>query len=315
MTRRARRRVSIVTIVACSGFMMAAPVFGQIRGTYSPASTLITGGTLPDPGFSFSDLFWTNTSDTLKGPKGNPLPLQTAVTVSNNTATLTYVSRRTVLGAHLEFVVALQSMADSFVLRDPLPGGSELAGGGSGLANANILPLNLGWQTARIDVQAGYSFYAPAGRFVPGAPNNTSSGFWTSAWQSGVTLYATKNKATQISLYNVYLWNTVQERTGVRPGQDDSIDYSVSQKIALTADSRWSMQVGAAGYGQWQTTENRGQIPARESMKYRVYAGGGTFTVTSPFKSLFASGSLLKEYGARNTLEGRTATLSAGFTF
>jgi hypothetical protein len=50
-------------------------------------------------------------------------------------------------------------------------------------------------------------------------------------------------------------------------------------------------------------------------MKYRVYAGGGTFTVTSPFKSLFASGSLLKEYGARNTLEGRTATLSAGFTF
>jgi len=130
-----------------------------------------------------------------------------------------------------------------------------------------------------------------------------------------ITLSPTKNKTTQISLYNVYLWNTVQEGTGVRPGQNETLDYSLSQKIALTADARWSVQVGAAGYGQWQTTENRGQIPARESLKYRVYGSGGTFTVTSPFKGLFAGGSLLLEYGARNTLKGRTATLSVGFSF
>lgn len=302
-------------VVACSRFMMTAPVFGQIRGTYSPASTLTSGGTLPDPGYSFSDLFWSNSSNTLKDPHGNPLPLQAAVTVSNNTATFGYVPRLTVLRAHLEFVVALQSMTGSFVLRDPVPGGIDLKGGGSGLANANVLPLTLGWHTARLDVQTGYGFYAPAGGFVPGALNNTSSGFWTHSWQSGATLYPTKNKTTQISVYNVYLWNTVQEGTGVRPGQNDSIDYSLSQKILLTADSRWSVQVGAAGYGQWQTTENRGQIPARESLKYRVYAGGGTFTVTSPFKSLFASGNLLWEYGARNTVQGRTAALSAGFSF
>ena len=295
--------------------MIAAPASAQVRPTYSPGSTLTNGGTLPDPGFSFSDMFWTNTSVTLKGPEGTPLPLPAAVTVSNNTATFTYVSNRTVFGAHLEFVVASQSIADSLVLRDPLREGAELSGGGSGLANLNILPLNLGWQTARIDVQTGYSFYAPAGRFVPGALDNASNGFWTHSWQSGVTLYPTKNKATQVSLYDVYLWNTVQEGTGLRPGQSDSLDYSLSQKIGLTSDSRWSVQVGAAGYGQWQTTENRGQNPARASLKYRVYGVGGTFTVTSPFKGLFAGASLLYEYGARNTVEGRTATLSAGVTF
>jgi hypothetical protein len=295
--------------------MTAAPVFGQMRGVYSPASTLISGGTLPDPGFMFSDLFWTNTSGTLKGPQGNPLPLQTAVTVSNNTVTLAYVASRTILHAHLEFVVAVQSVSDSFVLRDPFPGGTALTGGGAGLANANVLPLNLGWNTPRIDVQTGYSFYAPAGHFVPGAPDNTSTGFWTHSWQSGVTWYVTKNKNTQVSAYDVYLWNTVQEKTGIRAGQSNSVDYSLSQKISLTDDARWSVQIGAAGYGQWQTTENRGQAPARASLKYRVYAGGGTFTITIPFKSLFATGSLLREYGARNTLQGRTAAVSAGFRF
>jgi hypothetical protein len=302
-------------IVACCGLTMASPVFGQIRGVYSPASTLTSGGTLPDPGVSVSDLFWTNTSDTLKGPQGNPLALQTVVTVSNNTVTIAYVPSRTILHAHLEFVVALQSMADSFVLRDPLPGGTALTGGGAGLANVNILPLNLGWHTARIDVQTGHSVYAPAGHFVPGAPSNTSTGFWTHSWQSGFTWHVTKNKNTQVSMYDVYLWNTVQEGTGIRAGQNNSVDYSLSQKFALAADGRWSLQVGAAGYGQWQTTENRGQTPARESLKYRVYAGGGTLTITTPFKGLFASGSLLREYGARNTLEGHTATLSAGFSF
>jgi hypothetical protein len=183
------------------------------------------------------------------------------------------------------------------------------------LANANVLPLNLGWHIPRIDVQTGYSFYAPAGHFAPGAPDNTSTGFWTHSWQSGVTWYVTKNKNTQVSAYDVYLWNTVQEGTGIRAGQNNSVDYSLSQKIALTADARWSVQAGAAGYGQWQTTENRGQPLARASLKYRVYAGGGTFTITTPFKSLFATGSLLREYGARNTLEGRTMTFSGGFSF
>jgi hypothetical protein len=111
MTGRSQRRVSIMMVVACSRFVMAAPAFGQIRGTYSPASTLTSGGTLPDPGYSFSDLFWSNSSDTLKGPHGNPLPLQAAVTVSNNTATFGYVPRLTVLRAHLQFAVALHDRA------------------------------------------------------------------------------------------------------------------------------------------------------------------------------------------------------------
>jgi hypothetical protein len=292
---------------------LATPAYGQVRGMYGPGSALTDGGTLPDPGFAFSDQFWSNTSSSLKGSQGNPLPLQNSVTVSSNTVTLTYVPQRTMLGAHVEFSISFSTTTDSFLLRDPLPGGPSLTGGGAGLTNTNVQPFTLGWQFDRIDVQTGYSFYAPTGRYVPGASDNTSSGFWTHSWQSGVTWYLNESRRTQVSAYNAYLWNTVQEGTGIHAGQNDSIDYSVSQTIAFTADARWSLQAGAAGYGQWQTTENGGQLPIREALKYRVNGAGITLTLTSPFRGFFVAGSALWEYRARNTYEGRTVTLTGGF--
>jgi hypothetical protein len=282
---------------------------------YTLGSTLTGGGTVPDPGVSYSNLFWTNTSDRLNGPQGRALPPQQSVTVSTDTSTFLYMPGMRVLGAHVEFAVGLSTTRDSFLLRDPLTVGSSLSGGGAGLTNTQVVPLNLGWRFDRADLQTGYSFYAPTGRFVPGAHDNTSSGFWSHSWQSGVTLYLTNSRATQVSVYDAYLWNTTQEGTGVHAGQNDSVDYSLSQTLALTQDGSWSLQIGAAGYGQWQITENRGQSPIREALKYRVNGGGVTVSVTSPFKGLFVAGAALVEYEARNTYQGRTLTLAGGLHF
>jgi len=307
-----RRRQRQCAALPLAALLIASPAYGQVRGMYSPGSTLSAGGSVPDPGLSFIDQFWSNTSDTLKGPRGSALPLEDSVTVSSNTATITYVPDTRVLGARLALSISFSTTRDSFLLRDPLPGGPSLSGGGAGLTNTNVVPFDLGWQFGRVDVQTGYGFYAPTGRFVPGATDNTSSGFWTHSWQSGLTWYLTRNKATQISVYDAYLWNTVQEGTGIHAGENDSVDYSISQTFGLTDDARWSLQVGAAGYGQWQTTENRGQLPIREALKYRVNGGGITFSLSSPFRGLFVAGSALHEYGARNTFQGRTFTLTAG---
>jgi hypothetical protein len=45
-----------------------------------------------------------------------------------------------------------------------------------------------------------------------------------------------------------------------------------------------------------------------------VNGGGFTVNLTSPFRGLFLAASLLGEYGARNTYQGRTLTLTGGFT-
>ena len=53
----------------------AASAFSQVRGVYSPGSTLIGAGTVATPGFSYSNQLWYGASRELKGPQGNSLPL------------------------------------------------------------------------------------------------------------------------------------------------------------------------------------------------------------------------------------------------
>ncbi len=294
--------------------ILAVPMCAQVRGSYSPGSTLTAGGTLADPGFSYSNQLWANWSNRLKGPQGGPIPIQGSIFTFFDTNSLTYVPKLKLLGASLEFEVDVAFANGNFAARNPFAGGT-VSGSATGLTNTNFIPLDLGWQLKWADIQTGYSVSAPTGRYVAGDPNNVSSGFWTNAWQTGATIYLTRNRATQISVFNVYEWNTVQKGTGVHPGQNESIDYSLSQTFALNKSGKWSLQVGAAGYGQWQTTNNGGQSPIRDALRYGVDAAGITANLNSPFKSLFVGTSALWEYAARNTYEGRTMTITAGIDF
>jgi hypothetical protein len=301
--------MAILTLV-----ILKAPVSGQVRSVYSPGSTLTGGGTVPDPGFSYSNQFWYNSSTRLMGPRGKAIPIRGSVAILSDSNSVVYVPKFKLLHANLQFVVVVAVANGRFAARSPL-GGPGVSGSGAGLTNTNFVPLDLGWHLKWADIQTGYSVYAPTGRFVPGASNNVSSGFWTNAWQTGATVYLTKNKAVQASVFNVYAWNTVQQGTGIHAGQNDSVDYSLTQTFALDPGRKWSLQVGAAGYGQWQTTNNGGQNPIREALKYGVDAAGVTINVSLPFKGLFAGASALWEYGARNTYEGRTTTITAGLNF
>lgn len=296
-------------------FAWVVPTLGQVRGMYSPGSTLTGGGTVPGFGLSYSNQIWYGSSDQLKDARGNSLPLEGPASVLIDNNTLVYVPKLKFLGANLEFAVDISFSNGRYSARDPLSPALAAGGGGAGLTNTNFVPFDLGWHFSWVDLQTGYSVYAPTGRFVPGATNNVSSGFWTNAWQAGATFFLAKSKATQISVFNVYAWNGTQEGTGVHPGQNDSLDYSLSQIISLSKNGKWSLLVGAAGYGQWQTTNNGGQNPIREALRYSVDAAGFTLNLTSPFKGLYLGTSALWEYRARNTFQGRTMVFTAGFQF
>jgi hypothetical protein len=318
--RRNRPRCSVlllsfVSIAVLMLPLMVRPAFAQVRGIYSPGSTLTGGGTVPGPGFSYSNQIWYGDSNELKGQYGNTLPIQNSVTVLIDNNTLVYVPKYKFLGANLEFSLDIAFSNGRLAARDPFSGSSTVSEGGAGLTNTSLVPFDLGWHFKWADVQTRYSVSIPTGRFVPGASNNISSGFWTNSCQAGVTLYLTKRKNTQVSVFNTYAWNTTQRGTGIHPGQNDSVDYSLSQIFSLDKSGKWSLQVGPGGYGQWQTTTNQGQNPVREALTYGVGAGGFTISLNAPFKGLYVEYSAMWEYAARNTFQGRTMTFTAGFNF
>jgi hypothetical protein len=301
--------------LATVALLFSSSAGAQIRGMYSPGSTLTGGGSLPDPGLSYSNQLWLGDATELKGPNGKPLPVQPFASLFIDNNTFEYVSRFKFLRAHLGFSVDKAFSNGRFSIRDPFVPGQPQNSGGTGLTNTYFVPLGLGWQFKYLDIQTSYGASAPTGRYTPRGSNNVSSGFWTSFLQTGATIALNKSKSTQISLFNVYAWNTTQQGTGVHPGQNDSLDYSVSHTFHLSKTSNFSLLAGFAGYGQWQTTNNSGQSPSRDSLKYRIDAAGFTVELSTPYKGFYAQTSLLWEYGARSTVQGHTMIFTAGFQF
>jgi len=296
-------------------FLHAIPASPQVRGSYSPGSVLTGGGTVSDPGFSYDNQVWYIYSDKLKGPQGNAIPIQGSASFLYDNNSVIYVPKFKFLHANLEFSLDLVLSNGSFTASDPLSGRPTQSGSAVGLTNTNVMPFDLGWHFKWADIQTGYIFAIPTGRYVPNASDNVSTGFWTSFWQTGATVYLNKSKNTQISVLNSYAWNTTQRGTTLHPGQNDSVDYSLTQTISLAKGDRWPLQFGPAGYGQWETTRAGGQLPARAPLLYGVNAAGFTVNLTAPFKSLNFGTSALWEYHARNTYQGRTLVFDANISF
>lgn len=292
--------------------LCVASATAQVRGEYSPGSTLSNAGTLPDPGFSYSNQFWYNSADRLYGRNGQVIPGAGSFFALTDNNSVAYVPKFHFLGAKLQFLIDIAISQGRFDAKNPLNGDLVLVGA-TGISNTNFVPLELGWSRKRLDLQTGLSIYAPTGRYTPHAPDNLSSGYWTIGWQAGATLYLNQSKSNQASIYTVYAWNTVQQGTNVRPGQNVSLDYSLSHTFHLGKSDKWTLLAGPAGYGQWQTTDDQGR--ATNPIRYTIDAIGFTSNLSTPYKGLYVGTSLLYEYGARNTYEGRTSVITGGLNF
>jgi len=308
-----KRAFSFISVSVVTVAWAATSTLAQVRGSYSPGSTVTAGGTVPDPGFSYANQYWYFSASQLKGPQGKVLPITGQATFKVDNNNLTYIPKFKFLRANLAFAVDIEFSNGSFVARDPLAGGPEVGASAAGPTDTTVLPFDLGWHLKWADLQTGYSLSVPTGKYSPGASDNVSAGFWTHFWQGGATIYLSKSKATQASIFDAYGWNTTQRGTGVHPGQNESVDYSLTQTIPLTASDRWPLQFGGAGYGQWQTTKASGQNPIREELRYRVYGAGPTINLSTPFKGLAFGATAMWDYGARNTYEGHVIVFNLGF--
>ena len=294
--------------------VLLVPACAQVRAEYSPGSTLSNAGTLPDPGFSYSNQIWYNSSDRLYGPKGKLIPFRGQLSALTDNNTVIYVPKFQLLHAKLEFLLDIAISNGRFDARNPLDGDNVIRGA-VGISNTSFVPFDLGWSLKRFDFQTGVGIYAPTGRYTPHAADNLSSGFWTAGLQAGATIYLSKSKSTQASVYSYYGWNRIQQGTEIHPGANASVDYALSHTFPLNSDGKWSLLAGPAGYGQWQTTNKGGVRKDSARLLYGVDGVGFTTNLTSPYKGLYAGLSMLFEYGAHNTYEGRTNVITAGLNF
>lgn len=282
----------------------------QVRGVYPTGMSATNAGVMPESGLTYANLFIFNARDESKGPDGEVLATGTnAVMIDLNT--VVWVSRRTLFGG-ARFSAAATLLVSNNSLASDTAG--QLSAGG-GFADFYFQPFILGWTTDRVAIRAAYGVLAPTGRFNADASDNVGSGYWTHAPSIGVTLFLTKDKTTTLSAFYMHEFHTVQEGTGIHPGQTADIDYSLTRTVRINDEAQ--LQLGVIGYGQWQTTDKTGPTitTTQGSAHYQVNALGFASNVVLPARSVSLGLKYFKEFSNRSTFEGYTLQIAGAVTF
>ena len=217
-----RRGLWTVGCVACA-LLVAAPADAQNRGTYPLGMSATNSGVTPDSGFTYVNQLLFYGRDEQRGPDGEPQATgNNSVILAMNT--LVWVGQAEILGGARFSMSATIPLANNSL-------SSSAAGaisGGGGLGDSYFQPFILGWNFERVAVRAVYGFLAPTGSFEPGANTNVGSGYWTNVVASGQTWRLTSSGATTLSAFQMYEFHTVQQGTGIHPGQTLDLDYSLT---------------------------------------------------------------------------------------
>jgi hypothetical protein len=175
----------------------------------------------------------------------------------------------------------------------------------------------VGWHFKRADVNTGYGFVAPTGRFTQGASDNVGSGYWGNFITGATTLYLTKNKATSANVFGGWESHSQKRDTNITPGQAFTDEWGLGQVLPLKKDMSRLLQLGLIGYDQWQVTESSGTlgaIPESSIPFYSVHAVGFQSNVILPEKSLAFFFKFEHEYQASARPQGRTIVFGGSWT-
>jgi hypothetical protein len=319
-------------VLACMLLGSVSSALAQQKGQWVPGQFGLNAGVIPEPGITYANLALNYSSSRLNDSNGNRLTQNVTGTyafwVDENI--FYYVPKQKVLGGYFMPYVALNYASGSVVADLSLASTNLSAGGGgSGFADMYVQPVNLGWHLKHADVDVGYAFSAPTGRYTAGASNNVGSGYWGNNITSGTTYYITKNKATTANLATD--WEVHGQRQTAStpsgqfsektPGQAFTDEWGVGQILPLKKDFSRLLQLGLVGYDQWQVTSNGGtvivaSIPVNASAipYYSVHGIGVQSDFIMPAKGLAAFFKYYDEYSAKARPQGRTIDFGFSWT-
>ena len=304
--------------------------YAQRKGQWQPGQFGLNAGVIPDPGITYVNMPLHYSANRLNDANGNRVQNITgtySIWVDENI--VYYVAKHKFLGGHF-MPYASVNVANGSLVADIAGTNLGASGGGSGIADTFVEPLNLGWHLKRADVNVGYGFTAPTGRYSAGASNNIGSGYWGNNITSGTTFYVTKDKATSVNVatdWEVHGRRTVVSRpvgqvTKITPGQAFTVEWGVGQVIPLKKDFSRLLQLGLVGYDQWQVSNSSGNflvngnsVPASTVPHYSVHGVGFQANYILPVKNVTLFFKYYDEYSAKARPQGYTFVFGGAWTF
>lgn len=297
---------------ACAALSTLAygTAFGQQKGQYVLGTNGLNAGIMPPPGFSYANQSTIYGASRLRGPDGVIVPTAGSFDMVLNQNFFAYISKFKLFGG--TFGSTFDLVLANASLTAPVIGGES---GGVGVSDIYVQPFTLGYHFSRADLTVGFGFFAPTGRFTPdpSAQDNIGSGYWGYLPSVGSTIYLSKNKETTLSVFSAYEFHGKKRYTNITPGQAVSFEWGFGQRLPVRKSF---LQIGAVGYGQWQTTMTGGSVPpAIQDARYAVAAIGPQVTFIVPKWNFNIFARYEPEFGASARVEGSTLTIGAAIAF
>jgi hypothetical protein len=188
VTSRVFSRMVIVVVPAFVS--LVAPAEAQLNTQHIKGTVGLKSGSQAPPGVYFiAPLWYVYKTDEVKDRDGNRLPFAADLTSHVYGGGISVVTTKKLLGGFYGFQVVFPAGANNRIQ------GTEIdANPGAGLTDSVITPLSLGWHLKRADATAGYTIFAPTGRYSDGANNNTGLGMWGQEFSVGTTAYLTESR-------------------------------------------------------------------------------------------------------------------------
>lgn len=291
----------------------ALPSPAQQKGQYVPGQYGLNAGLalIPDPGFTPANITLNYSANSLKNSTASSVPVSGTYSFWSVENIFMYVPARKILGGEFSSMAAL-NLANGSLTADIPNTQFSASGGGEGMTDTWVQPVNLGWHLKRFDTWVGYAFVAPTGKFSPLASNNVGSGYWGTDFCSGTTFYVTKNKATQMSLATNWEFHGKKREINITPGQAFTDEWGIGQMIPLKKDLSRLLQLGVIGYDQWQVSANQGLT--RSFPYYSMHAIGLQTNFVAPAKGFALFFKYEPEYLVKASTQGRTFVFGASWT-
>ncbi len=306
-----------ILLSACLLVGYASSAQAQQKGQYVPGQFGLNAGVAPPPGFTYINMPLSYSADELKDPHGDPVPgISGSYSFWVDENIFMYVTKYKVLGADYAPYASV-NLANGSLVADIVGPNLNTSAGGSGFTDTWVQPLNLAWHVTRADLQAGYAFVAPTGRFTQGATDNVGSGYWGNFLTAAGTFYLTGNKGTSANVSTAWETHSHKHDTDIRPGQAFTDEWGFGQALPLTKDKSHLLQLGLIGYDQWQVSESTGtlgRVPERSIPFYSVHAVGFQTNYVVPAKNVALFFKYENEYQASAHPIGRTIVFGGSWT-
>ena len=311
----------ILCIVALCGLGSSDPAAAQEGTHYLPGAFNIQDFVAPPAPGIYGQLFATSyrtgtftdrNGDAVTSIQvgGQTVPVEIDLDVFAATPTLYWMTPWKVLGWDLGVAAALPLQNTSVGAALPRRG-IDFDDSNFGVGDLFVQPVLLGLHPGRVELMAGYFFYAPTAKYEDGASDNVGLGYWTHGLQGAAMYRGGVNRLWSVAGMFTYNFHSEKEGVDLTPGDALTAEWGIS-KILLGP----LLEVGIAGYSQWQISDDSGTDVTRDpDIHDRVHAVGPQLSWTSQSQRVNLAFRYLWEFGARDRFEGQLGQLTVTLTF